>query len=95
MDIKDEEDRKLALKIVNKMLRKTVVGSHKKQVNTVKGWVATHNEKRAEELVRDLIRDPDAPLEAYGGSRDNVRLTSIEDEKEFVEELGGSPPFGV
>jgi len=38
MDIEDEEDRKLALKIVNKMLRKTVVGSHKKQVDTVKGW---------------------------------------------------------
>ena len=95
MSIGDEEDRELALKIVNKMLRKTVVGSHKKQVDTVKGWVATHNEKRAEEIIRELMRDPDAPLEAYGGSRDNVRLTSVEDGKEFVEELGGSPPFGV
>ena len=95
MDIEDEDDRELALKIVNKMLRKTVVGSHKKQVDTVKGWVATHNEKRAEELIRELIKDPGAPLEVYGGSRDNVRLTSIEDGKGFVEELGGSPPFGV
>ena len=95
MGIEDEGDRKLALKIVNKMLRKPVVGAHKKQVDTVKGWVATHDEKRAEEIIRELIKDPDAPLEAYGGSRDNVRLTSIEDGKEFVEELGGSPPFGV
>ena len=95
MNIEHEEDRKLALKIVNKMLRKTVVGSHKKQVDTVKGWVATHNEKRAEELIRELMKDTDAPLEGYGGSRDNVRLTSIEEGKEFVKELGGEPPFGV
>jgi len=74
MNIGDEEDRKLALKIVNKMLRKTVVGSHKKQVDTVKGWVATHNEKRAEEIIRELMKDPDAPIEAYGGSRGGVQI---------------------
>lgn len=95
MDLGGEEERKLALKIVNKLLRKNVTGSHKKQVDTVKGWVAVHDEKKAEAMIRRMIKDPDAPLEGYGGSRDNVRLTSVEAGKEFVEELGGEPPFGV
>lgn len=94
MDFEDDE-RNLALKIVNKLLRKQVTGGHKKQVDTVKKWVASHNEKQAEEMIRRMIKDPDAPLEGYGGSRDNVRLTSIQAGKDFVEEHGGNPPFGV
>jgi len=42
-----------------------------------------------------MIRDPEAPLEGYGRSRDNVRLTSIEGAKEYIEERGGDLPWGL
>ncbi len=64
-------------------------------VNTVKNWFATSDQGRVEDLVREMIRDPDAPLEGYGGSRDNVRLTSVEDAKRYIEEYGGNLPWGL
>lgn len=88
-------DERLRVKIVKKMARKRVVGGHKKRVDTVKNWFAASDQGRAEDLVREMIRDPEAPLEGYGGSRDNVRLSSIEDAKEYIEERGGELPWGL
>lgn len=36
-------------------------------IETAKGWVATHNEGRAEELLEDMLTDRDSPIEGYGG----------------------------
>lgn len=83
------------VKIVKKLARKKVVGTHKKQVETVKNWFATDEQGRTEETIHEMIRDPDAPLQGYGGSRDNVRLTSIEDAKDFIREHGGELPWGL
>ncbi len=85
----------LRIKLVRKLARNRVVGGHKKQVETVKNWCATSDQGRAEDLIRDMIRDPEAPLEGYGGSRDNVRLTSIEDAKEYIKGHGGELPWGL
>lgn len=89
------EDRQLRVEIVRDLAKKKVVGGHKKQVDTVKNWCASSDQGRAEDLIREMIRDPDAPLEGYGGSRDNVRLTSLEDAKEYIEEHGGDLPWGL
>lgn len=89
------EAEQLRVKIVTKLARKKVVGAHKKQVDTVKNWFATSDQGRAETLIREMIRDPDAPLEGYGGSRDNVRLTSLEAGKEYIQENGGELPWGL
>lgn len=88
-------DRELRLKVIRKLARRRVVGSHKKQVDTVKNWFASDDQGRVEDLIREMIRDPDAPLEGYGGSRDNVRLTSIESAKRYILERGGDVPWGL
>ena len=88
-------DDQLRVKIVKQLARKKVVGGHKKQVDTVKNWFATSDQGQVEELIREMIRDPDAPLERYGGSRDNVRLTSIADAKAYITEHGGDLPWGL
>lgn len=85
----------LNVRTVKRLLRRNVVGSHKKQVDTVKNWFATDEQGRAETIVRELIRGPDAPLVGYGGSRDNVRLTSMADAKEYIEERGSDLPWGL
>lgn len=89
------DDAALRVKVVKSLARKKVVGNHKKQVDTVKNWFATSDQGRAEELIREMISDPAAPLEGYGGSRDNVRLTSIPDAKEYIVKNGGDLPWGL
>lgn len=42
-----------------------------------------------------MVRDPDVPLEGYGGSRDNIRLTSIAAAKSYIVENGGDLPWGL
>ena len=67
----------------------------KKQVDTVKNWFASSDQGRIEALIREMIRDPEAPVEAYGGSRDNVRLTSVAEAKRYIVEHGGELPWGL
>lgn len=90
-----DDDRALRVKIVRQLARKKVVGAHKKQVDTVKNWFASSDQGRAETLIREMIREPESPLEGYGGSRDNVRLTSIDDAKAYIEANGGDLPWGL
>lgn len=88
-------DRKETIKaeIVKRLARKNVIGSHKKQVDTVKNWFPSHQQGEVEKLIREMIRSPTAPLEGYGGSRDNVRISDIEDAKQFIRERGVELPW--
>lgn len=82
----DDED--LKLDVVEKLVRKKVTGGHNKQIDTVKNWFASSDQGRVEDLIREMIRDPDTPLERYGGSRDAVRLSSLADAKEYLADHG-------
>lgn len=90
-----DDDWNLRLKIVRKLARQRVIGAHKKQVDTVKNWFATDEQGQVEELIREMTRDPDSPLEGYGGSRDNVRLTSLAAAKQYIQDHGGELPWGL
>ena len=70
-----------------------MVGAHKRRVDTVKNWLPSHLQGLGERLLREVIRDPDALIEAYGGSRANVRLTSVEAAVSYLERHGGDVPF--
>ena len=89
-------DQEIRNKMVRKMLRKRVVGSHKKQLTTVVGFsVSSHNKGRAKDLLEDMLADPEAPVERYGGGhRDNVRLSSVQDAVAYLTDNGGDVPFG-
>lgn len=86
-------DNDLRIKVLKKMIRKGITGNHKVTVDTAKTWVATHDRGRAEGQIRAMVSDPEAPVEAYGGSRDNVRLTSVDEAVEYIKDLGGDPPW--
>lgn len=92
-----DERTELQIAIVYYLARNGVTGGHNKTVDTVKNraGIAVHEQGDAEEVIRELVRDPAAPVEAYGGQRDAIRLTSMQDAVEFIEERGGEPPFGV
>lgn len=92
-----DERTELAVKIVRYLARNNVTGSHNATVDTVKNraGVPVHAQGVAEDVIRELVRDPDAPVESYGGQRDAVRLTSIADADAFIEAHGGDVPFGL
>lgn len=83
-------------RVVRKMLRNGVVGSHKRQADTVVRWaVPTHLRGRCRTVLDEMTTDPDAPIEAYGGGRrENVRLTSVDAAVEYLEANDGDVPFG-
>lgn len=82
-------DDELELDIVEKLARKKVVGGKKRQVDTVKNWFKASDRGRVEDLIRELIRDTNAPVYGCGGgARDNVQLTSIPDAKQWLKDRG-------
>lgn len=92
-----DEFTDLKVKIVWYLARNAVTGAHNRTVDTVKNraGIPTHAHGDAEAAIRDLVRDPDAPVEAYGGQRDAIRLTSIEAAVDYIEARGGDAPFGL
>jgi len=69
---------------------KRVIGSKKKQVDTVKGWFPSDEEKEAEEAIEELATNPEIPLMKYGGgARDNVHLTEAYGAVEYLYENDG------
>jgi len=87
----------LKITVVYYLARNGVTGGHNKTVDTVKNraGIAVHEQGDAEAVIRELVRDPEAPVEAYGGQRDAIRLTDMQDAVDFIENLGGDPPFGL
>ena len=92
----EEEDQKLAVKMVKYLVKNKVTGNHKKQVDTVmnNSGLPSHAKGDARDVLEELAKNP-PPIEMYGGGhRENVRLTSIQDGIDFIEENGGDPPWG-
>lgn len=88
------DDRQIKNEIVHAMLRKRVLGAHKKQVTTiVRMALPSHAEGRGKELVDDLVQA--GVVERYGGGhRANVRLTSADAAVAYLAEHDGDVPFG-
>lgn len=88
------DDQDVKNRIVRKMLRKNVIGNHKKQVDTVVGWaVPTDARGRAKDLIDDLVQA--GVVERYGGGhRANIRLASADSAVEYLRRNDGDVPFG-
>ncbi|WP_242492714.1 hypothetical protein [Halogeometricum borinquense] len=81
--------------VVAKMLRKRVVGSHNKTVDTIVNMsLPSHEQGRGQQLLEDMVSNPNAPVEAYGGQRDAVRLTDVSDAVDYLKVNDGDVPFG-
>lgn len=76
------DDEELADKIVLRLLRKRVVGRRTVSVETVAGWFPTHLGGRVKELVEQLSRDPDSPIEST--RKRGVRLVGLSEASQFL-----------
>lgn len=83
-----KSDAELEAAVVETLIRDKVTGSKKWTVDRLKNsGFKSSDQGRVADIVRDLGTNPDAPLEYYGGgARDNVRLTSIDEAREWLKE---------
>ena len=90
------EDQDIKNRIVRNMLRKQIVGNHKKQIDSIVNMcLPSHEQGRGKKLLEAMVTDPHSPVERYGGGhRQNVRLTSVEDAVDYLKQNGGDVPFG-
>lgn len=92
----EDDEIELALKMVDYLVSHKVTGNHKKSRDTIINYsgLPSHAEGDAREVLDKMARNP-PPIEQYGGGhRENVRLTSIQDGVDFIEDHGGDPPWG-
>lgn len=87
----------LEVKIVYKMASNRATGAHNRTIEHIaSNWgFASHNEGKVKQLLEEMATDPEAPVEKYGGQRNAVRLTDMEDAKAFIKENGGELPWGL
>lgn len=88
MPMAKKSDDEIEADAVETLIRDEVVGSKKWTVDRLKNsGFKSSDQGRVDDIVRKLVKDPNAPLEYYGGgARDNVRLTSIDEAREWLNE---------
>jgi hypothetical protein len=88
----DPED--LEVKIVQKLVRRKVVGGHNKQIDTVKNWFRTSDQGRVEDRIEDMLADGQV-IERYGSQRDAIRLVSMAAAKQYLRVRDGELPWNL
>lgn len=87
-------DQEIKNRIIEKMLRKRIVGGKNRTIDTVVNMaLPSHDQGRGRQLIDEMLADPTGPIERYGGSRDAIRLTSVEKAVEYLKENDGNVPF--
>jgi hypothetical protein len=78
------------------MLRKRIVGGHKKQLDTVVTMtLPSHEQGRGRTLLEEMLSNPGSPIEGYGGGgRQNIRLRSVDAAVDYLKDNDGDVPFG-
>lgn len=90
------DDQDIKNRIVEKLLRKGVIGSHKMTIDGVVNMAfPSHEQGSGKTLIDEMLADPASPIEGYGGGgRQNIRLTSAQDAVDYLNDNDGDIPFG-
>lgn len=90
------DDDEIKCRIVEKLLRNRVIGSHKWSIDKTVNYALPDSEQgRGRRLIEgEMIPQREASLEAYGGGhRENVRLGDVDAAVQFLKDNGGNVPF--
>ena len=87
----DEEER--AVKVLQKMAKKGVTGTHHKQGQTIAGWFATDERGSVKQTLDAMASDPNVPLHEKG--RGTYQITDMGSAKKYIVNHGEDLPFGM
>lgn len=90
-------DAEIKCRIVEKLLRKRVIGNHKWTVDrTVSYALPSHAQGHGRQVIEhEMLPNAEAGLVRYGGgARDNIHLTNVHDAVAFLKANDGNVPFG-
>lgn len=88
-------DKEIRNRTVERMLRNRIVGRKNRTVDSVVNMaLPSHERGRGKRLIDEMVADPLAPIEQYGGQRGAIRLTRVAAAVEYLREHGGNGPFG-
>jgi hypothetical protein len=91
------DDKEIRNRIVEKMLFDgPITGGNKTTTDTaVNKYLPSHEQGRGKTLIDEMLSDRTSPIEGYGGGgRQNIRLTSVEEAVNFLNDNDGNVPFG-
>lgn len=88
-------EQEIKNRLIEKMLRNRIVGGKNATIDAVVNMaLQSHQQGDGKEAIDEFIANPTGPVERYGGQRDAIRLTSVEDAVEYLKEHDGNVPFG-
>lgn len=93
----DMQDIEIKCRIVEKLLRKRVIGGHVWSIDKTVNYTLPDSEQgRGRQLIEnEMIPKAEASLGRYGGGhRDNIHLTDREQAVAYLKNNGGNVPFG-
>lgn len=87
-------DQEIKNRLVEKLLRKRVVGGRNMTIDAVVNMALPSHQQGAGKGAIEALLAAGKPIERYGGQREAIRLTSVADAVEYLEENEGNVPFG-
>lgn len=84
------DDVGMAVRITKRMMSKGVVNAHHKQVQTIAGWFASHEQGDVKRVLDDMVSDREIPVRRKG--RGTVTLTSMGAASDFLQDNGVDDP---
>jgi hypothetical protein len=92
------DEQEIKNKAVEKLLRGRYIGGKNvtidQFVSNVMG-LPTHEHGRARQLLEDeMIPQGEGSIAKYGGQRDAIHLTDVDEAVEYLKDNGGNVPFG-
>ena len=90
------DDAEIKCRIVEKLLRNRVIGGKNWTIDrAVDHALPSHAQGRGRQLLEnEMIPQAQASIQQYGGQRDAITLTDVEQAVEFLDRNGGNVPFG-
>jgi hypothetical protein len=94
MDGRNPRDRtRLTIDLLETLLERCAVCPDSILVTRIQSWFSARERELAAEIVTELARTPDAPVEFVTSSRVSVWLTDIEATQAYLADLRENPSW--
>jgi hypothetical protein len=92
------DDQEIKNKIIEKLLRGRFISGKNVTIDQFvsnQAGLPTHEHGRARQLLEDeMIPQGEGSIAKYGGQRNAIHLTDVDEAVQYLKDNGGNVPFG-